>query len=46
MSKTFDINPWSHKAAGKTQKIFKKASQGSGTEKDWLKKTGPQLPKV
>ena len=46
MSHTYTINPWSHKAAGKTQKIYNKASKGSGSERDWLKKTGPQLPKV
>ncbi len=47
MSKiSYTINPWSHKSAGKTEKIFKKASGGSGSEKDWLRKTGAQLPKI
>ena len=30
--------------AQKKTKIYNKAIQGSGSEKDWLKKTGPQLP--
>ena len=40
------INPAAHKKAQRTQKIFNKATQGGGSEKDWLKKTGPQLPGV
>jgi hypothetical protein len=40
---SFEIGP-GHKAAQKTQKIYNKAKEGAGTEKDWLKKTGPQLP--
>ena len=38
------IDPTGHKAAQKKTKIYNKATQGSGTEKDWLKRTGPQLP--
>ena len=38
------INPLKHKGAQRGQKIYNKAKQGEGTEKDWLKKTGPQLP--
>jgi len=38
------IDPQKHKAAQKTQKIYNKAKEGAGTERDWLKKTGPQLP--
>jgi hypothetical protein len=40
------IDPAGHKKAQKTEKIHKKASGGAGSEKEWLKKTGPQLPKV
>jgi hypothetical protein len=40
---SFEIGP-GHKAAQKTQKIYNKAKDGAGTEKEWLKKTGPQLP--
>lgn len=40
---SFEIGP-GHKKAQKTQKIYNKAKEGAGTEKDWLKKTGPQLP--
>ena len=40
---SFEIGP-GHKAAQKTQKIYNKAKEGAGTERDWLKKTGPQLP--
>ena len=42
------IDPAGHKSAGKTQKIYNKAKDkgAGGSEKDWLKKTGPQLPKV
>jgi len=40
---SFEIGP-GHKAAQKTQKIYNKAKEGAGTEKEWLKKTGPQLP--
>jgi hypothetical protein len=39
----FDISP-GHRGAQKTQKIYNKAIKGAGTEKEWLKKTGPQLP--
>ena len=38
------IDPTAHKGAQKKTKIYNKATQGSGSEKDWLKKTGPQLP--
>ena len=41
---SYDIDPTGHKKKQKTEKIHKKATQGSGSEKDWLKKTGPQLP--
>tara|TARA_R100001082_G_C4251478_1_gene111646 strand:+ start:336 stop:545 length:210 start_codon:yes stop_codon:yes gene_type:complete len=44
MGQSFDIDPTLHKKKQKTEKIHKKATQGSGSEKDWLKKTGPQLP--
>ena len=42
------IDPAAHKSAGKTQKIYNKAKDkgAGGSEKEWLKKTGPQLPKV
>lgn len=40
---SFEIGP-GHKKAQKTQKIYNKAKEGAGTEKEWLKKTGPQLP--
>ena len=40
------IDPIKHKAAQKTQKIYNKASGGAGSEKDFLKRTGPQLPGV
>ena len=40
------IDPKKHKAAQKTQKIYNKATQGAGSEKDFLKRTGPQLPGV
>jgi len=42
------IDPAGHKAAQKTQKIYNKSSNKSagGSEKEWLKKTGPQLPPV
>ena len=40
------IDPTKHKAAQKTQKIYNKATQGAGSEKDFLKRTGPQLPGV
>ncbi len=40
---SFEIGP-GHKTAQKTQKIYNKAKEGAGTERDWLKKTGPQLP--
>jgi hypothetical protein len=38
------IDPESHKKAQRQQKIYNKAKEGAGTERDWLKKTGPQLP--
>ena len=40
------IDPTGHKGAQKKQKIYNKATDpaASGSEKDWLKKTGPQLP--
>lgn len=41
---SYDIDPTGHKKKQKTEKIHKKATQGSGSEKEWLKKTGPQLP--
>ena len=42
------IDPAAHKSAGKTQKIYNKAKDkgAGGSEKDWLKKTGPRLPGV
>ena len=42
------IDPDSHRRLQKTQKIYNKASKkgASGSEKDWLKKTGPRLPGV
>ena len=42
------IDPAGHKAAQKTEKIYKKATDkaAGGSEKDWLKKTGAQLPPV
>ena len=40
------IDPIKHKAAQKTQKIYNKAKGGAGSEKDFLKRTGPQLPGV
>ena len=40
------IDPIKHKAAQRTQKIYNKASGGAGSEKDFLKRTGPQLPGV
>ena len=38
------IDPEGHKKAQKTQKIYNKSSntKAGGSEKDWLKKTGPQ----
>lgn len=41
---SFDIDPTGHKGAQKKTKIYNKATQGSGSEKEWLQKTGPQLP--
>jgi len=38
------INPDKHKEAQRTQKIYNKASGGMGSEKEFLKRTGPQLP--
>ena len=45
-SRMFDIDPKKHKTQQKKQKIFNKATdpQAKGAEKDWLKKTGAQLP--
>ena len=40
------IDPIKHKAAQRTQKIYNKASGGAGSERDFLKRTGPQLPGV
>ena len=40
------IDPLKHKAAQKNQKIYNKAKGGAGSEKDFLKRTGPQLPGV
>lgn len=40
------IDPMKHKAAQKTQKIYNKAKGGAGSERDFLKRTGPQLPGV
>ena len=40
------IDPDAHRRAQKTTKIYNKAKGGSGSETDWLKKTGPQLPGV
>ena len=40
------IDPKKHRAAQRTQKIYNKAAQGAGSEKDFLKRTGPQLPGV
>ena len=40
------IDPMKHKAAQRTQKIYNKAKGGAGSEKDFLKRTGPQLPGV
>ena len=40
------IDPLKHKAAQKTQKIYNKAKGGAGSEKDFLKRTGPQLPGI
>tara|TARA_R100000458_G_C8078500_1_gene114283 strand:+ start:42 stop:191 length:150 start_codon:yes stop_codon:yes gene_type:complete len=40
------IDPDAHRRAQKGQKIYNKAKGGSGSEKDWLKKTGPRLPGV
>ena len=47
-SRMFDIDPKKHKTQQKKQKIFNKATdpQAKGAEKDWLKKTGAQLPKL
>ena len=44
LSDDLKINAAEHKGAQKKTKIYNKAIQGSGSEKDWLKKTGPQLP--
>ncbi len=43
---SFDIDPAGHKKAGKTQKIYNKATDkgAGGSEKQWIQKTGPQLP--
>jgi len=47
-SRMFDIDPKKHKQAGKTEKIYKKATnpQAQGSEKEWVKKTGAQLPPI
>jgi hypothetical protein len=43
-----EINPDAHKKAQKKQKIYNKAAdpEAKGAEKDWLKKTGAQLPNL
>ena len=43
-----EIDPKKHKQAGKTEKIYKKATnpQAQGSEKEWVKKTGAQLPNL
>ena len=43
-----EINPDAHKKAQKKQKIYNKAAdpEAKGAEKDWLKRTGAQLPKL
>ena len=40
------IDPVKHNAAKRNQKIYNKAKGGAGSEKEWLKRTGPQLPGV
>ena len=47
-SRMFDIDPKKHKQAGKIEKIYKKVTdpQAQGSEKEWVKKTGAQLPNV
>ena len=47
-SRMFDIDPKKHRDKRKTERIHKKATdpQAQGSEKDWVKKTGPQLPKL
>tara|TARA_R100000781_G_scaffold80524_1_gene49704 strand:+ start:2771 stop:2944 length:174 start_codon:yes stop_codon:yes gene_type:complete len=46
MAHTFDIDPFSHGKAQKTQKIYNKGKSTTNKhEKDtFLKKSGPQLP--
>jgi len=43
-----EINPEEHKKKRRTERIYKKSTdpQAQGAEKDWVKKTGPQLPKL
>ena len=43
-----EINPDAHKKAQKKQKIYNKAAdpEAKGAEKEWLKRTGAQLPKL
>ena len=43
---SFEIDPAGHKKVGKTQKIYNKATDkgAGGSEKQWIQKTGPQLP--
>ena len=47
-SRMFDIDPKKHKQAGKIEKIYTKVTdpQAQGSEKEWIKKTGAQLPNV
>ena len=46
LSDDLKINAAEHKGAQKQTKIYNKATQGAGSETEWLKKTGPQLPRV
>ena len=43
-----EINPEAHKKAQKKQKIYNKAAdpEAKGAEKEWLKRTGAQLPNL
>ena len=43
-----EINPDAHKKAQKKQKIYNKAAdpEAKGAEKEWLKRTGAQLPNL
>ena len=47
-SRMFDIDPKKHRDKRRTERIHKKSTdpQAQGSEKDWVKKTGPQLPKL